>query len=112
MGKCQLTVDAARCISPVLLSTSLSMSNKKRLKWLDRRTEAFGSAEGGTRTPMPVKAQRPERCVSTSFTTSARLCGQAYITVSFAHCQEGLTGFRSLCLLDYPEATVNMLYFL
>ncbi len=28
-------------------------------------------AEGGTRTPMPVKAQRPERCVSTNFTTSA-----------------------------------------
>src|SRR5260221_10569064 len=30
------------------------------------------SAEGGTRTPMPVRAQRPERCVSTNFTTSAR----------------------------------------
>ena len=28
-------------------------------------------AEGGTRTPMPLRAQRPERCVSTNFTTSA-----------------------------------------
>src|SRR6266702_7969293 len=29
------------------------------------------NAEGGTRTPMPFRAQRPERCVSTNFTTSA-----------------------------------------
>ena len=28
-------------------------------------------AEGGTRTPTPLRAQRPERCVSTNFTTSA-----------------------------------------
>src|SRR6266566_5434410 len=30
-------------------------------------------AEGGTRTPTPIRAQRPERCVSTNFTTSAGL---------------------------------------
>src|SRR6266699_5863172 len=30
------------------------------------------SAEGGTRTPTPFRAQRPERCVSTNFTTSAQ----------------------------------------
>src|SRR5256714_14235905 len=31
-----------------------------------------GNAEGGTRTPTPFRAQRPERCVSTNFTTSAQ----------------------------------------
>ncbi len=35
--------------------------------------EKEGGAEGGTRTPMPLRAQRPERCVSTNFTTSAHL---------------------------------------
>src|SRR2546421_722465 len=30
------------------------------------------NAEGGTRTPTPFRAQRPERCVSTNFTTSAQ----------------------------------------
>src|SRR5436305_6346074 len=46
-------------------------------------------AEGGTRTPMPFRAQRPERCVSTSFTTSAEVsCGQGYHTVTLANCQE------------------------
>src|SRR5262245_37854466 len=38
--------------------------------WSGRRIEIRG-AEGGTRTPMPFRAQRPERCVSTNFTTSA-----------------------------------------
>ncbi len=47
------------------------MLNKKRLRWLYRRLETLSSAEGGTRTPMPFRAQRPERCVSTDFTTSA-----------------------------------------
>ena len=73
-----------------MLSILLSILNKKRLKWLRRRPETLQSAEGGTRTPMPLRAQRPERCVSTNFTTSARcgcLCGQAYITVSVATCQ-------------------------
>ena len=32
-------------------------------------------AKGGTRTPTPLRAQRPERCVSTNSTTLARsLC--------------------------------------
>ena len=35
--------------------------------------ETLCGAEGGTRTPMPLRAQRPERCVSTNFTTSAHL---------------------------------------
>src|SRR5207237_8411421 len=40
--------------------------------------ESLMNAEGVTRTPMPFRAQRPERCVSTNFTTSARMsCGQA-----------------------------------
>ncbi len=38
--------------------------------WSGRRIEIRG-AEGGTRTPMPLRAQRPERCVSTNFTISA-----------------------------------------
>ena len=32
---------------------------------------AAPGAKGGTRTPMPLRAQRPERCVSTDFTTLA-----------------------------------------
>ncbi len=51
MGKCQLTVDAARCISPVLLSTSLSRSNKKPLKWLERRLERYKVPKGGLEPP-------------------------------------------------------------
>ena len=57
------------------------------MKLLSKNVGFWWGAEGGTRTPMPVRAQRPERCVSTNFTTSAR-CGQAYITVTFATCQE------------------------
>src|SRR5579885_2584307 len=74
----------------LLLSVLLSTPNKKRLKppltWL----ETLLYAEGGTRTPMPIKAQRPERCVSTNFTTSACLSimDRHYITVSHATCQE------------------------
>ncbi len=55
-------------------------------------------AEGGTRTPTPFRVQRPERCVSTNFTTSAlfsyprqtsRLTSDTpYITVSHPNCQE------------------------
>ena len=51
--------------------------NKKRLKPFVKRPETFlygmESAEGGTRTPTPFRVQRPERCVSTNFTTSADL---------------------------------------
>src|SRR5437588_356649 len=62
----------------LLLSVLLSTLNKKRLKPLVALLEASQGAEGGTRTPMPFRAQRPERCVSTNFTTSAGLsCGQA-----------------------------------
>ena len=66
--------------------------------------DCFGYAEGGTRTPTPLRVQRPERCVSTSFTTSACLLTYLsilpgclclagwvnwhYITVSLATCQE------------------------
>src|SRR5690348_9922361 len=73
----------------LLLSVLLSTLNKKRLKPLLRWSETLLGAEGGTRTPMPVKAQRPERCVSTNFTTSARLSimDEHYITVSLAACQ-------------------------
>ncbi len=56
----------------LLLSVLLSMLSKKRLKLLLRWLEELLGAEGGTRTPMPFRAQRPERCVSTDFTTSAR----------------------------------------
>src|SRR5579864_4873414 len=56
----------------ILLSVLLSTCNKKRLKQLHTWLETLLGAEGGTRTPMPVQAQRPERCVSTNFTTSAR----------------------------------------
>jgi hypothetical protein len=61
------------------------------LDGLERRVYA----EGGTRTHMPVQAQRPERCVSTNFTTSARcvypcIVDVPYITLSFAACQEGM----------------------
>ena len=56
------------------LSDSRSPSRQKHLKWLYMPIETHGVpnyAEGGTRTPMPFRAQRPERCVSTNFTTSA-----------------------------------------
>lgn len=46
-------------------------AQKKRLKWLYMPFETLKNAERGTRTPMPLRAQRPERCVSTNFTTSA-----------------------------------------
>src|SRR5256714_2673850 len=50
------------------------------------------SAEGGTRTPTPFRAQRPERCVSTNFTTSADALSfpwdEPYITASLPSCQE------------------------
>jgi hypothetical protein len=52
--------------------TSAVNAQQKRLKRLFTWLEAVWYAEGGTRTPMPIKAQRPERCVSTNFTTSAR----------------------------------------
>ena len=62
------------------------------------RPRPIGNAEGGTRTPTPFRAQRPERCVSTNFTTSAlfscprqtsRLTSDTpYITVSHPNCQE------------------------
>src|SRR6266496_2630579 len=48
------------------------MLSKKRLKRLLICLEALLGAEGGTRTPTPFRAQRPERCVSTNFTTSAQ----------------------------------------
>jgi hypothetical protein len=59
------------------LSDSHSPSRQKRIKWLYRLIETYGVpnyAEEGTRTPTPLRAQRPERCVSTSFTTSADVC--------------------------------------
>ena len=58
-------------LSVLLLSSLLSTPNKKRLKWHYRPIETLSNAEGGTRTPTPLRAQRPERCVSTNFTTSA-----------------------------------------
>ena len=57
---------------------------------------------------MPVKAQRPERCVSTDFTTSARTSPFAvdvtYITVSLMACQYPLWRFlwAASSLLDAP----------
>ena len=47
------------------------VAQQKSLKLLVSLLEVLSGAERGTRTPMPVKAQRPERCVSTNFTTSA-----------------------------------------
>jgi hypothetical protein len=44
----------------------------------------FVGAEGGTRTPMPLRAQRPERCVSTNFTTSAGSVQDGYIILRYA----------------------------
>lgn len=53
------------------------------------------NAEGGTRTPMPVKAQRPERCVSTDFTTSACLvfCGHAQYYCITCELSRAYSGF-------------------
>jgi hypothetical protein len=55
-----------------LLSTGKNLQRKKYLKpllWpleMHRGFKFFTRyAEGETRTPMPIKAQRPERCVST-----------------------------------------------
>src|SRR5260370_39707875 len=50
----------------------LSTCKRKPLNPHEKLVERWLGAEGGTRTPMPVRAQRPERCVSTNFTTSAR----------------------------------------
>src|SRR6266581_7768598 len=68
------------------------------LEFAGKMTRCWGNAEGGTRTPTPFRAQRPERCVSTNFTTSAlfscprqtsRLTSDTpYITVSHLNCQE------------------------
>ena len=70
------------------------MLNKKRPKWPVAGIETLWGAEGGTRTPMPVQAQRPERCVSTSFTTSAYYPrGWAYYIVTGASCQEDFGDF-------------------
>src|SRR5437763_10911485 len=66
-----------------------------------RASRLIGGAEGGTRTPMPFRAQRPERCVSTSFTTSAEVsCGQGYHTVTLANCQE-VFGVLGWALLEF-----------
>src|SRR2546423_10649082 len=46
-----------------------------------------GNAEGGTRTPTPCRAQRPERCVSTNFTTSAQAlyyCIPCHLSIGFS----------------------------
>ncbi len=57
-------------------------------------------AEGGIRTPMPFRAQRPERCVSTSFTTSACVClwDVDYNTASHQRCQEDCRPFLQFYL--------------
>ncbi len=80
------------------------MTSKKRLIWLYRPIETLENAEGGTRTPTPLRAQRPERCVSTSFTTSADVIVLSslmvdwhYITVSLATCQEDSRTILELC---------------
>ena len=85
-----LTVSSVNADFCLLLSVLLSMLNKKRLKPVHKRPETFWGAEGGTRTPMPLKAQRPERCVSTNFTTSAQLNAledKPNITASITTCQ-------------------------
>jgi hypothetical protein len=56
-----------------LLYSCCTKLNKKPLKPLCNWLERCMDAEGGTRTPTPLRAQRPERCVSTNFTTSACL---------------------------------------
>ena len=65
-----------------------------------RSCVTLGSAEGGTRTPMPFRAQRPERCVSTNFTTSAEV--SLWTGVSYCNSCElsrGVLGFWvGLCL--------------
>lgn len=65
----------------------------------DRGRQWMGNAEGGTRTPTPFRVQRPERCVSTNFTTSAIwvcLLDVAYNIASQQGCQEGCRLFLQI----------------
>ena len=90
----KITLSSASLHHLMLLYRLLYRYQQKSLKRLVNRLEAVAGAEGGTRTPMPFRAQRPERCVSTSFTTSAEVsCGQGYHTVTLANCQEVFWGF-------------------
>src|SRR5947209_7320158 len=57
---------------------------------------------------MPFRAQRPERCVSTSFTTSAEVsCGQGYHTVTLANCQE-VFWVLGWALLEFSFSRVHL----
>jgi hypothetical protein len=64
-----------------------------------------GGAEGGTRTPMPLRAQRPERCVSTNFTTSAQwsILGTRVILQYLPRLVNRSEGFFHLYLLPIFE---------
>src|SRR6266568_6483134 len=67
----------ATCVATFRRQTDQQKISSRLSRYL-RRWVVGESAEGGTRTPMPVKAQRPERCVSTNFTTSAWLASWRY----------------------------------
>src|SRR5947209_19646676 len=60
------------CIRQKKRSAARTIERALEIMELLRKKVDFGEgAEGGTRTPTPLRAQRPERCVSTNFTTSA-----------------------------------------
>jgi hypothetical protein len=56
----------------------------------------FESAEEGNRTLTPLRAQRPERCVSTSSTTSAR-CSEmvSAAAATYRSCQDEMSSYRA-----------------
>src|ERR1700694_13496 len=59
-------------------------------RWSER------SAEEGNRTLTPLRAQRPERCVSTSSTTSAR-CSEMVSApaATYRSCQDAMSSYRA-----------------